>query len=472
MSYNPYGGRYTYGGSLKHYRPKGSRNGYSTVPGYNPVGKKAVGIRQPDGSYRYYDPNEKVFTKYPNSSVSSRAAQEAGARNYTAQRRKDARIKRLRDTEDKIARNKVTMQQRESGQRMISSREEQQRKGNRINANAYGNTFGNAVGREITRVGAKGRKVVTDVKKGAKKTGSNIGNWLNERRRDVTNWFNQAGDNLRNGTVKRSVTNWFDRAGDNVRKAGKTAYEAISNSDERKAYEQAQANFRKNPSAENKRARDAAKKAYDSHLLTKLGRGVNKAARDTRDWVNQAGDNIRNGNVKKAVTNFGDRVGDRVREGAKSVGKAISNQDERKAYEQAQAAYRKDPTPENRKRRNEAKKALDTHLLTRAERGVKGAAISAKKTARNVADTVSGSAKNVREFASARAGEFTSTVNKLSGEAKTTAKRMIDDIKSGKTQAEIQAASIELENFLRNQLGNGYKAPSDDYLDRVTKKKK
>lgn len=59
MSYNPYGGRYTYGGSLKHYRTKGSRNGYSNDPNYKPVGQKAVG-KIINGKYVYDIPSKPV----------------------------------------------------------------------------------------------------------------------------------------------------------------------------------------------------------------------------------------------------------------------------------------------------------------------------------------------------------------------------------------------------------------------------
>lgn len=37
--------------NLKHYRTKGSRNGYSTTPGYQPIGKKAQGERASSQSY-------------------------------------------------------------------------------------------------------------------------------------------------------------------------------------------------------------------------------------------------------------------------------------------------------------------------------------------------------------------------------------------------------------------------------------
>ncbi len=41
--------------SLKHSRPVGSKNGYTTDPNYKPIGKPAQGVRQSDGRYKYTD---------------------------------------------------------------------------------------------------------------------------------------------------------------------------------------------------------------------------------------------------------------------------------------------------------------------------------------------------------------------------------------------------------------------------------
>lgn len=41
------------GGELYHYRTAGSRNGISTTEGYRAKGKRAVGVRQADGTYLY-----------------------------------------------------------------------------------------------------------------------------------------------------------------------------------------------------------------------------------------------------------------------------------------------------------------------------------------------------------------------------------------------------------------------------------
>ena len=61
MSYTPHLRRengYSYGGSLKHYRTKGSRNGYSNDPNYKPVGQRAQG-KLINGKYVYEDAKAK-----------------------------------------------------------------------------------------------------------------------------------------------------------------------------------------------------------------------------------------------------------------------------------------------------------------------------------------------------------------------------------------------------------------------------
>ena len=478
MSYNPYGGKYTYGGSLKHYRTAGSKNGVSTDPNYKPIGKKAVGRiigKRPDGTPIYSYGPQSAGQKDRNTQALQRAVsgQQNRSRNSEALRQRvgtktaldsrainnNAGVVARREQRNRINAATAT----NAGSRGISSREEAQRKGSRSNANQYGNTFGNRLGRTGEAVRAKGNKAVRDansfiqntvknapetITKAAKDTrnifqrgASAIGDWFNERRKDL-------------GNAGRSVGNWLSDRGRDIGRAAKSAYEAISNSDERRAYEKAQANFRKNPNAENRKARDTAKKAYDSHLLTRLERGVRGAP----------------GNISRA---------------ARSARDAISNQDERRAYEQAREAYRTNRTAENRKEYDNAKKAYQDHALTKAERTAKNVASDvgraarnvsrdARNTTRRVSKDAANITKNIGAYASTKAKQASDIISSLPASARTSFDDLISNIKSGKTKAEVDAAMIELQNNV-NMLANGPASmPSDNYLDKVapTKKKK
>ena len=461
MSYNPYGGKYSKGNSLKHSRPFGSRNGYSTNPNYRPVGKKAVGQRR-------VLPNGQVIYTYAGQN-------DTGSNRYGAQQRS------LRTQYSQKAVSKPSQQ--------ISKKP----------TNAYTDTgTKNAAGGNQRRTLGS---YLESARRGAERAGSAVGDWLRDRGRDIS-------------------------------KFGRTAYEAISNSDERRAYEQAEANLRKNPNDRNAlKARNAAKKAYDSHLLTQLGRAPGTIASRGRNAVNQAGEFISTTASNAAST---------AKRGIEAAGKAISNQDEREAYEQAEANFRKNPTSENRRARNAAKKAYDSHLLTQvgrapgtiASRGRNVAkragelattaarnardAISnqdelntykdalarekanptaenrratrdardaynnhiltrASGTARQVTRNVKGTTKNISQYASQRANEATQMISGLPTNIRNRFDGLIKDIKSGKTKSEIDAALIELQNNINLQVNGPAQMPSDDYLDRVApenKKKK
>lgn len=461
MSYNPYGGKYTYGGSLKHYRTVGSKNGVSTDPNYKPIGKKAVGRiigKRPDGTPIYSYGPQSAEQKARNTEafrqrVGTKAALDSRAINN------NAGVVARREQRNRINAATAT----NAGSRGISSREAAQRKGSRSNANQYGNTIGNRLGRTGEAVRAKGNKAVRDANSFIQNTVKNAPETITKAAKDTRNifqrgasaigdWFNQRRAELK--TTGKNIGNWLGDRGRDIGRAAKSAFEAISNSDERRAYEKAQANFRKNPNAENRKARDAAKKAYDSHLLTRLYRGVRGAP----------------GKISKA---------------ARSARDAVSNQDERRAYEQAREAYRTNRTAENRKAYDNAKKAYQDHALTKAERTAKNVASDvgraarnvsrdARNTTRRVSKDAANMAKNIGAYASTKADQARELISSLPASVRINFKDIIGNIKSGKTKAEIDAAMIELQNNV-NMLANGPASmPSDNYLDKVapTKKKK
>lgn len=366
MSYNPYGGKYTYGGSLKHYRTKGSKNGISNNPSYKPIGQKAVGRivgTRPDGTPIY--------------DYGRRSGESTQIRNERRQNNVQSALNSYNNSRSQSTRDRANQQRRinaasatNAGSRGISSREAAQRQGSRINANQYGNTIGNRVGRTADAIGANARKTANDTKKFVQNTVKNAPETVAKAAKDtrnifqrgasaVGNWFNKRRAELK--TTGKNVGNWLSDRGRDIGKAARTAYEAISNSDERKAYEKAQANFRKNPTAENKKARDAAKKAYDSHLLTRLDRGAKGAA-------------------SKATAT--------VKRGAEAVSKAVSNKDELNTYKEALKREKADPSAENKRATREARDAYNNHALTKAS----GAA---RQASRAVSSTVSKGAEQL-----------------------------------------------------------------------------
>lgn len=464
MSYNPYGGRYTYGGSLKHYRTSlangGSPNGVRK-DGSKPIGKKAVGVivgRRPDGTPIYSYGPQSAGQKARNTQALQNAVsgQQQNRSRNTEGLRQRVGIKAALDSRA-INNNAGVVARREqrnrinaatatnAGSRGVTSREEAQRKGSRINANQYGNTFGNNVGRTADSLRAKGNRAVTETKKAIKNAPETIGNAAKDTRSifrrgasAIGNWFNDRRKDLR--TAGRSVGNWLGDRGRDIGRAAKSAYEAVSNSDERKAYEKAQANFRKNPTAENRKARDAAKKAYDSHLLTRLDRGAKQGARNVAKGAKAFFDYTKPGGTldRKAIG--------AVKSGVEAAGRAISNQDEREAYERAEANFRKNPTAENRRARNEAKKAYDSHLVTQASR-----------TATKAGQTVSRAASAVGSAAAEGASKAASTATQLASSASTAVNKVITDARRMASNAVPGASDIDklYDNYKQaNQLYN------------------
>lgn len=443
MSYNPYGGKYTYGGSLKHYRTKGSKNGVSNNPSYKPIGQKAVGRivgTRPDGTPIY--------------DYGRRSGESTQIRNERRQNNVQSALNSYSNSRSQSTRDRANQQRRinaatatNAGSRGISSREAAQRQGSRINANQYGNTIGNRVGRTADAIGANARKTANDTKKFVQNTVKNAPETAAKAAKDtrnifqrgasaVGNWFNKRRAELK--TTGKNVGNWLSDRGRDIGKAARTAYEAVSNSDERRAYEKAQANFRKNPTAENKKARDAAKKAYDSHLLTRLDRGVKGAP----------------GNISRTARNAGEFISTTARNaagtakrGVEAAGRAISNQDEREAYERAEANFRKNPTAENRRARNEAKKAYDSHLVTQASR-----------TATKAGQTVGRAASAVGSAAAEGATKAANSATKLASSASSAVNKVITDARKMAGNTVPGASDI-------NKLYDNYKQANQLYND-------
>jgi len=466
MSYNPYGGKYTYGGNLKHSRPFGSKNGYSTVPGYIPVGKKAAGVivgKRPDGTpiYMY---KEGSGNRQKTRTIDTKTAMQLTRNN--GYKGKNVSSNTLRTGRDQ--RNMM-------------------RNARNNNQNAPSNTTRAASQERIDKQRKYDKSLIGRLDNATKGVRSAVGDWFNERRAELK-------------TTGKNVGNWLSKRGEELGRFGKSAYEAISNSDERRAYEEAAANYKKDPNAANRYRMNNAKKAYDSHLLTRLGRGskdiadtvgrtVSNAARGARDAISNQDERkayeeaearfrknptkenrkARNDakkaydshlltrldrgakqgarNVAKGAKDFWDytkpfgtldrKVIGAVKSGAEAAGKAISNQDERRAYEEAAANYKKDPNAANRYKMNNAKKAYDSHLLTRAERGVN-----------SVADTVGNTVKNIGEYASQKSSQAAKLLSSLPSSMKSTARDMLDNIKSGKTKEDIDAALSDFMSFV------------------------
>lgn len=400
MSYNPYNGRYTYGGSLKHYRDKGSRNGYSKNPNYKPIGKKAVGRRLPDGTY-VYDYRMPMSQKERNTE----------------------RLRTLVTGEDRRGRGGDPIAIAKQRNRIASAIA--------TNANLHGNTLGNKIGRTDFTERVKGKKAVTDARNIFQRGASAVGDWFSKRRAELK-------------TTGKNIGSWLSDRGKDISRAAKSAYEAISNSDERRALEEAEARYKTDKSAASKFRLNQARKAYDSHLLTRLGRGSKSALDSARDFV--------------------------------------SNQDEREAYVQAQINFKKNPTAENRKARDDAKRAYESHLLTRLDRGVKSAPGRLSKAvsqvgdfASNTASNAKGTATKIATYATEKAREASELISKLPSSAKSYYEGLVDNIKTGKTKSEIDAALIELQNNIKNGVFGPSSMPSDSYLDRIdppVKKKK
>lgn len=457
MSYNPYGGKYTYGGSLKHYRTKGSKNGISNNPSYKPIGQKAVGRivgTRPDGTPIY--------------DYGRRSGESTQIRDERRQNNVKSALNSYNNSRSQSTRDRANQQRRinaatvtNAGSRGISSREAAQRQGSRINANNYGNdTTGKRFNRTNDYIGANARKTVNDTKKFVQNTVKNAPETAAKAAKDtrnifqrgasaVGNWFNKRRAELK--TTGKNVGNWLSDRGRDIGKAARTAYEAISNSDERKAYEKAQANFRKNPTAENKKARDAAKKAYDSHLLTRLDRGVKGAP----------------GNISRAARN----AAGTAKRGVEAAGRAISNQDEREAYERAEANFRKNPTAENRKARNEAKKAYDSHLVTQASRTATKAGQTVSRAASTVGSAAAEGARKAGETASKLGGQLMAQVKSLPQNVQKKYSKAVRDAQKliNEAPGQAEAALTDLQDQINWEIEKQKKAQQQKTLDSMFK---
>lgn len=180
MSYTPHlrrEGGYTYGGYLKHYRTKGSRNGYSNDPNYKPVGQRAQG-KLINGKYVYED-------------AKAKSSNRLNGNNGVIY---EKRIK------EKIIPEKRTFEKRTPSPSKPIRTQPQQKQ--------------NWFQRGVSNVG---------------KAATSAGNWLGDRGRDAGNAVGKAASNAGRsiGKAATSAGNWIgDRGRDAGKAVGKAAGDA------------------------------------------------------------------------------------------------------------------------------------------------------------------------------------------------------------------------------------------------------
>lgn len=383
MHYNPRI-HYTYGGNLYHSRPFGSRNGYSTVKGYRPVGKPAAG--RIIGKDKFGHP----IYEYTDTG-SNRLSTDTKARQTTTNNRLSRGS----------AQREADMRNANQNNSLRIASDQQAQKNNRFN-----NSF---IGKALSKA-------------------QRAGNWLTER-------F---------GSAKTAVGN-----------AARNAYNAISNQDEREAYERARENLKKNNSAENRKAYDEAKSAYQNHALTKAGRAINDAKNSVGLAARNTVTNARNtatriakeapGNIERALKDARTSVknaGEAVSGAARRVGETASNLHNRvgeawdgkagKGSAKDEAAKMrnisgKNLTNEQRKMRND----LGDTYAKKYSKSIKGQIENAPK---NIGKAVKDIGEKISETASKAAKNLNTQVGKVTSEIN----RVKDSVSAGANYDKIQ----------------------------------
>lgn len=237
MSYNPYA-RYRYGGELYHGRTKGSKNGVSNTPGYRAVGKKATGriVGYRNGTPIYEYTNIAAIREERNKTINDtkrRGRLNVAKAKVAFDKKKFQEQNASRPKTDVREIQRQALINKRNYDRSLIGRIDNATKGARkavggTVSRAAGNvgnwlrgrandvgkaarSAGNAIYNRAGRLwdGAAGKGTGADRAKGFKGaaasqyqrdydrsivgTANRVGNWLNDRRRDVGNAARNAG---------------------------------------------------------------------------------------------------------------------------------------------------------------------------------------------------------------------------------------------------------------------------------------
>lgn len=407
MHYNPRI-HYTYGGELYHYRTVGSRNGYSKYSWYHPMGRKAIGRRLPNGTYEYTDTDTGTSQKNLEFRKMMRTSDENRLRKGNLQREADIRNAAQTREQKRLNQDKVNRQSKNLQNKLVST----------TKANRDARLSSGAAKREADMRNANQNnslRIASDrqAQKNNRFNNSFIGKALSKAQR-AGNWLTE-----RFGSAKTAVGN-----------AARNAYNAISNQDEREAYERARDNLKKNNSAENRKAYDEAKSAYQNHALTKAGRAINDARNSVGLAARNTVTNARNtatriakeapGNIERVLKDARTSIG-KAWDGKAGNGSAKEDQKAYSRYGQraAKAGNRKD-VDKWAKAASASGQDYQKSIKGTAERLAKNASETARNVGGRVSETAGRLAKNAGETARGVGSKVSETAKGVS-EAATTA---------------------------------------------------
>lgn len=322
MSYTPHlrrEGGYTYGGYLKHYRTKGSRNGYSNDPNYKPVGQRAQG-KLIDGRYVY-------------EGAKANSANRLNGNNGVIY---EKRIK------EKIIPEKRTFEKRTpSPSKPIRSQPQPKQNWFQRGVSNVGKaatSAGNWLGDRGRDAGKAVGSAASNAGRSIGKAATSAGNWIGDRGRDVgkaasktAQRVNTAINGGRDGMSGKTIAKKYSDLAKTVisgkgrlNEANDAAYYARTGKSPvvgknagdlgrsaREAYQQ-QAN-------EYAVARGKSVKAqqkYDNSLAAK----ANKAKNDASKWISD-----RFGEAKTTAKKAGEAVGSAASNAGKAVGKVAKD---------------------------------------------------------------------------------------------------------------------------------------------------
>jgi hypothetical protein len=187
--------------SLKHSRPFGSRNGYTTDSNYKPVGKPAEGVRQSDGRYLYGDRVAEVNaqrSQYQYQQAQNRAAAKAKLSKLESDRMLDTGS---RGIDPNILRAKGAMQAKKANR----YGEEAQREGDTQYLKTYASTSPHMSDDEVHvlqdrvkalatawRFGNKTALLKEKIKKKLKSSMSKLGSAAKTGKEAISTYFKQV----------------------------------------------------------------------------------------------------------------------------------------------------------------------------------------------------------------------------------------------------------------------------------------
>jgi hypothetical protein len=413
MSYTPHLRRengYSYGGYLKHYRTKGSRNGYSNDPNYKPVGQRAQG--------------ELIDGRYVYEGAKAKSSNRLNGNNDVIY---EKRIK-----EKIIPEKRIFEKRTPSPSKPIRTQPQQKQ---------------NWFQRGVSNVG---------------KAATSAGNWLGDRGRDAGKAVGSAASNAGRsiGKAATSAGNWLgDRGRDagkaasktveSVKKAGRNVTGFVTGSSTKEAdkkYDVAKINSKYANRAGIQRIKNVdntGKKRYETAFDNALNKGRERlnqranAINTNRSLQNRLSDalNERDSKIDKAKdgrektyrrNEYGEKISEVQNEsrvgGVEANRKAAqSNKEFRKAAEDVQKAKAKrsvdnastinevriSSVEKNRKAAEARKEKEKAH-----ERTLPGIISNPGKAAKNVGETIDTASKDASKWISDRFGEAKSTAKK------------------------------------------------------------